>query len=177
MTTNEQTGAATGANEEYRFKAEIKQLLNILAHSLYKDRDIFLRELISNASDAFTRMHFESLTNREVVDVEAELAVHLEVPEVGENEPKRIVVKDSGIGMDHAEVMQNLGTIAQSGAREFLAQIGEGDFDASDMIGQFGVGFYSVFMVADEVQVISRSYKPEAEAVAWISDGSDNFRV
>ncbi len=177
MTTNEHQGAAPGANEEYRFKAEIKQLLNILAHSLYKDRDIFLRELISNASDALTRIHFEGLTNREILDVDAELNIHIEVPEVGEDEPKRIVIKDSGIGMDHTEVIQNLGTIAQSGAREFLSQVGDADFDATDVIGQFGVGFYSVFMVADEVQVISRSYKPDAEAVAWISDGSDNFRV
>ena len=177
MTTNEQSGAASKANEAYRFKAEIKQLLNILAHSLYKDRDIFLRELISNASDALTRMHFESLTNRDVLDVDAELAIRIEVPELDEDEPKCIVIKDSGIGMDHDEVIQNLGTIAQSGAREFLTQVGEADFDASDVIGQFGVGFYSVFMVADEVRVVSRSYKPDAEAVAWISDGSDNFRV
>ncbi len=177
MTTNEQNGADSGANEAYRFKAEIKQLLNILAHSLYKERDIFLRELISNASDALTRMHFESLTNRDVLDVDAELAIHIDLPEVEEGAPKRLVIKDSGIGMDHDEVIQNLGTIAQSGAREFLTQVGEADFDASDVIGQFGVGFYSVFMVADEVRVISRSYKPDAEAVAWISDGSDNFRV
>lgn len=163
--------------EAYRFKAEIKQLLNILAHSLYKDRDIFLRELISNASDALTRMHFESLTNRDVLDVDAELAIHIDVPEVDEGEAKRIVIRDSGIGMDQSEVIQNLGTIAQSGAREFLTRVGEADFDASDVIGQFGVGFYSVFMVADEVRVVSRSYKPEATAVAWISDGSDSFRV
>ncbi len=163
--------------EAYRFKAEIKQLLNILAHSLYKDRDIFLRELISNASDALTRMHFESLTNRDVLDVDAELAIHIDVPEVDEGEAKRIVIRDSGIGMDQNEVIQNLGTIAQSGAREFLTRVGEADFDASDVIGQFGVGFYSVFMVADEVRVVSRSYKPEAPAVAWISDGSDSFRV
>lgn len=163
--------------EDYRFKAEIKQLLNILAHSLYKDRDIFLRELISNASDALTRMHFESLTNRDVLDVDAELAIHIDVPEVGEGEPKQIVIKDSGIGMDQNEVIQNLGTIAQSGAREFLAQVGETDFDASDVIGQFGVGFYSIFMVADEVRVVSRSYEPKATAVSWTSDGGENFRV
>lgn len=177
MTIKEQNGADSGTNEAYRFKAEIKQLLNILAHSLYKDRDIFLRELISNASDALTRMHFESLTNRDVLDVDAELAIHIALPEVEEGAPKQLVVKDSGIGMDHDEVIRNLGTIAQSGAREFLTQVGEAEFDVSDVIGQFGVGFYSVFMVAEEVRVVSRSYKPDAEAVAWISDGSDNFRV
>ena len=165
------------AAEAYRFKAEIKQLLDILAHSLYKERDIFLRELISNASDALTRMHFESLTNRDVVDPDAELAIHIEVPEVGEGEPKKIIVKDSGIGMTREEIIQNLGTIAQSGAREFLKHMEDEEFDASEVIGQFGVGFYSSFMVADEIKVISRSYDPEATAVSWTSDGSDNFKV
>jgi molecular chaperone HtpG len=163
--------------EAYRFKAEIKQLLDILAHSLYKERDIFLRELISNASDALTRFHFESLTNRDVLDPDAELAIHIDVPEVEEGQPKKIVVKDSGIGMTREEVIQNLGTIAQSGAREFLKHIDEEDFDASEVIGQFGVGFYSAFMVADEIEVISRSYDPQATAVSWKSDGSDNFAV
>ncbi len=172
MTIKEQT-----QNESYSFKAEIKQLLNILAHSLYKDQDIFLRELVSNASDALTRMHFESLTNRDVLDVDAELAIHIDVPEVEEDEPKRIIVKDSGIGMNHAELVTNLGTIAQSGAREFIAKIDDENFDVSDVIGQFGVGFYSVFMVAEQVRVVSRSYRPEDTAVAWISDGSDNFVV
>ena len=163
--------------ENYRFKAEIKQLLHILAHSLYKDRDIFLRELISNASDALTRLHFESLTNRDILDVDAELAIHIEVPDVKEGEQKRIIIKDSGIGMDQGEVIQNLGTIAQSGAREFLTLVNETDFDSSDVIGQFGVGFYSVFMVADEVQVISRSYKSQAQAVSWTSEGGEDFLV
>ncbi|MCB8991452.1 MAG: molecular chaperone HtpG [Ardenticatenaceae bacterium] len=161
----------------YHFKAEIKQLLHILVHSLYKDRDIFLRELISNASDALTRMHFEMLTNRDVLDADAELALHIEVPEAAEGEPKRIIIKDSGIGMTREELVQNLGTIAQSGAREFLSRIGESDMDPSDVIGQFGVGFYSVFMVADEVRVVSRSYQKDAAAAAWISDGSESFRI
>jgi len=165
------------APEAYQFKAEIKQLLDILAHSLYKERDIFLRELISNASDALTRMHFESLTNRDVLDPDAELAIHIEVPEVAEGEPKKIIVKDSGIGMTRDEIVQNLGTIAQSGAREFLKHMDDEDFDATDVIGQFGVGFYSAFMVADEIEVISRSYDPQATAVSWTSDGSDNFTI
>jgi molecular chaperone HtpG len=170
--TNEQPSA-----EAYHFKAEIKQLLDILAHSLYKERDIFLRELISNSSDALTRMHFESLTNQDVVDPDAELAIHIEVPEVGEGEPKKLIVRDSGIGMNHDEIITNLGTIAQSGAREFIKQAGQGDFDPGTVIGQFGVGFYSVFMVAEQVRVVSRSYRPDDTAVAWIADGSDNFRI
>ncbi|MCA9900811.1 MAG: molecular chaperone HtpG [Ardenticatenaceae bacterium] len=173
MTTAEQTPTA-----DYRFKAEVKQLLQILVHSLYKEQDIFLRELISNASDAMTRLHFEMLTNRDVLDPDAELAIHIEVPEVGEDEPKKIIIKDSGIGMTKDELITNLGTIAQSGAREFLEQVSENkDVDPSDVIGQFGVGFYSVFMVADEVRVVSRSYKKRAKAAAWVSDGSDEFRI
>lgn len=161
----------------HTFRAEVKQLLYILAHSLYKERDIFLRELISNSSDALTRMHFEMLTNREVLDPDAELAIHIETPEVTGDQPKRLIIKDSGIGMTGAEMEQNLGTIAQSGAREFLSQIGTGQLDPADVIGQFGVGFYSVFMVADEVRVVSRSYRLDAEPVAWISDGGDQFRI
>jgi molecular chaperone HtpG len=168
---------ATKTADAYAFKAEIKQLLNILVHSLYKDREIFLRELISNASDALTRVHFEMLTNRDVVDPDAELAIHIDVPEVEEGEQPRIVVKDSGVGMTRDELVQNLGTIAQSGAREFLAQVSEGDMDPSEIIGQFGVGFYSIFMAADRVRVVSRSYRPEAEAAAWTSDGSERFTV
>ena len=163
--------------ESYGFKAEIQQLLYILAHSLYKDRDIFLRELVSNASDALTRLQFEALTNNNIRDAEAELAIHVEVPENGEGEPKRIVIRDSGIGMTHDEIVRNLGTIAQSGAREFMARLNKGDVDPSEVIGQFGVGFYSVFMAANRVRVVSRSYLKDAAAVAWTSDGGDTFAV
>jgi molecular chaperone HtpG len=128
----------------YHFKAEIKQLLDILVHSLYKEREIFLRELISNASDALTRMQFEMLTNQDVLDPEAELAIHIDI--VGEDDDKTLVIKDSGIGMTREELVQNLGTIAQSGAREFLKKAQETETSVSEIIGQFGVGFYSVFM-------------------------------
>lgn len=161
----------------HTFKAEVKQLLYILAHSLYKERDIFLRELISNASDALTRMQFEMLTNREALDPDAELAIHIETPETTGDEPKKLIIKDSGIGMTRAEMENNLGTIAQSGARAFIEKIGAGQLDPSDVIGQFGVGFYSVFMVADSVRVVSRSYHIEGEAWAWISDGGENFTI
>ncbi|MEP7199134.1 MAG: molecular chaperone HtpG [Chloroflexota bacterium] len=167
----------TAPDTTYNFKAEIKQLLHILVHSLYKERDIFLRELISNASDAMTRMHFEMLTNRDVLDPDAELAVHIETPEAKGDEPKRLIIKDTGIGMTRDELIANLGTIAQSGAREFLEKLSAGQLDPGDLIGQFGVGFYSVFMVADEVRVVSRSYRTDAEAAAWVSDGSEQFRI
>ena len=163
----------------YHFKTEVSQVLNILIHSLYKDRDIFLRELISNASDALTRLQFEMLTNQDVRDPDAELAIHIDVPETPEGEPKKIIIKDSGIGMTKDEIIVNLGTIAQSGAREFLEKLQDngGAISAEDVIGQFGVGFYSVFMVASEVRVVSRSYKKRAKAAAWISDGGEGFRV
>lgn len=164
--------------DSHNFKAEVKQLLNILVHSLYKDQDIFLRELISNASDALTRIQFEMLTNRDVHDSDAELAIHIEVPETADDEPKKLLIKDSGVGMTADELVTNLGTIAQSGAREFLQTMKESDeVDPGDVIGQFGVGFYSVFMVAEEVKVISRSHLKDAAAAAWISDGSESFRI
>lgn len=167
--------ATTEAAESYRFQAEIKQLLNILVHSLYQDRDIFLRELISNASDALTQMHFQMLTDRDVHDAEAELAIWLEVQE--KDDEKWLVVKDTGVGMTSEELIKNLGTIAQSGARAFLERLQENDTPPGDIIGQFGVGFYSVFMVADLVRVVSRSYRSDAEAAAWVSHGDDSFRV
>jgi molecular chaperone HtpG len=159
----------------YQFKAEIRQLLDILVHSLYKEREIFLRELISNASDALTRMQFEMLTNQDVLDPEAELAIHIDVVEDGDE--KTLVVKDSGIGMTREELVTNLGTIAQSGAREFLKKVQESEAKPSEIIGQFGVGFYSVFMAAEEVRVISRSYQKDAEAAVWVSTGGDEFQV
>jgi molecular chaperone HtpG len=160
----------------YKFKAEIQQLLHILVHSLYTDREIFLRELISNATDALNRLQFEMLTNREVLDPDAELAIRLAVDE----EAKTITVSDSGIGMTREEIIQNLGTIAQSGAAAFIQRLSEMETEerpSLEMIGQFGVGFYSAFMVAQEVRVVSRSYQPDAEAVEWVSDGNANFRI
>jgi molecular chaperone HtpG len=162
-------------NQPIAFKAEIKQLLNILIHSLYTDREIFLRELISNASDALTQMHFVSLTEREVYDPDAELKIQIEV----DTEEKTITISDTGIGMTEEELVQNLGTIAQSGARAFLEAAKEGENQQAlvDVIGQFGVGFYSVFMVAEWVRVTSRSYQAEATAATWYATGGDTFEV
>jgi molecular chaperone HtpG len=153
------------------FRAEVKQLLHILAHSLYSDREIFLRELISNASDALYRVQFEMLTNHDVCDPEAELAIRIETDE----EQKTITIADSGIGMTREELIENLGTIAQSGARSIMERLEA--VQRSGIIGQFGVGFYSSFVVADEVTVISRSHRPDAEAAQWRSTGGDTFEV
>jgi molecular chaperone HtpG len=156
--------------ESHEFKAEIQQLLNILVHSLYTEREIFLRELVSNASDALHRIQFEMLTNRDVLEPDAELAIHIDV----DQDAGKLTVTDTGIGMTREEITEDLGTIARSGAAAFLAQLEE-EKPPLELIGQFGVGFYSVFMVAQEVRVISRSYRPDAEAVEWTSKGGPTY--
>jgi molecular chaperone HtpG len=163
------------------FKAETRQILDILIHSLYTEREIFLRELISNASDALTRMDFELLTNREILDPQAELKINITF----NKDEKTLTIEDTGIGMTADEMVANLGTIAHSGARDFIAaaqalnseQPTEGKHRLSDLIGQFGVGFYSAFMVAESIRVTSRSFRPEAEAAEWFSIGNDTFTV
>ena len=171
MTTeiNEPTSAAEPTSVPFR--AEVKQLLQILAHSLYTEREIFLRELISNASDALYRVQFEMLTNAQVHDPEAELAIRVSADEAA----KTVTISDTGIGMTREELIENLGTIAQSGARALMERLEAGQ--RGDIIGQFGVGFYSAFVVADEVTVISRSYRPDAEATQWRSSGGETFTV
>jgi len=163
---------AEAQTESLEFKAEVKQLLQILSHSLYKERDIFLRELISNASDALNRIQFLMLTDDDVLDADAELAVHISADE----EANTLTVTDTGIGMTREELIQNLGTIAHSGAMAFLKTLEEGQ-RVDDIIGQFGVGFYAVFMVADEVRVTTRSYRPDATAWTWISSGDSTYRL
>jgi len=155
------------------FKAETQQLLNILIHSLYTEREIFLRELISNASDALSRLAFVMLTEREVLDSEIPLEIHVRT----DKEQGLLIIEDSGIGMTHEELMDNLGTIARSGAKAFVEASKDEDRNITDIIGQFGVGFYSAFMVADSIKVISRSYHPEAEAFAWIASGEDTYTL
>ncbi len=170
----EETSTATPENvQQFTFKAETKQLLNILIHSLYRDREVFLRELLSNASDALNRLRFEMVTNQNVVDPQAELNIHITVDKDG----RMLTIQDTGIGMTREEVIENLGTIAQSGARKFIEATKDKTVDFSQVIGQFGVGFYSVFMVAEWVRVTSRSYRPEAEAVSWYATGEDNYQV
>src|SRR6266540_3062603 len=159
--------------QSFHFKAETKQLLNILIHSLYKEREVFLRELLSNASDALNRLRFEMVTNQNVVDPKADLRIDLKA----NKDARMLTIQDTGIGMTKDEIIENLGTIAQSGARKFLEATKERKVDLSQVIGQFGVGFYSVFMVAEWVRVTSRSYHPEAEAVSWYATGEDNYQV
>jgi len=159
------------------FKAETRQILDILIHSLYTEREIFLRELVSNASDALTRLDFEQLTQREILDPGAELAIWI----TADPEQRLLTINDTGIGMNADELVQNLGTIAHSGAKAFISAAKEGlgqeGQHLSDIIGQFGVGFYSVFMVAEWVRVTSRSYLPDSQAASWLCRGDDTFTV
>ncbi|RME98631.1 MAG: molecular chaperone HtpG, partial [Chloroflexi bacterium] len=163
--------------QQVEFRAEIQQLLDILIHSLYSNQEIFLRELLSNASDALNRVKFETLTNRNVLDEKAELGIWIETDE----EARTLTIRDTGIGMNEEEIVQGLGTIAHSGAKEFLKAMEEagkkGQGVTTDVIGQFGVGFYSVFMVAEEVTVTSRSFRPDDTAVAWTSTGQGTYSV
>ena len=167
------TEANQAEAQSFTFKAETKQLLNILIHSLYKERDVFLREMLSNASDALNRVRFEMLTDRNILDPEAELCIRINA----DKEAGTLTIQDTGIGMTKDEIIENLGTIAQSGARNFIEAAKDKSIDLTQVIGQFGVGFYSVFMVAEWVRVTSRSYKPRAKAVSWYATGEDNFQV
>lgn len=171
MAESKTTASPPPSQESMEFRAEVQQLLHILAHSLYTDREIFLRELISNASDALHRIQFEMLTNRDVLEPEAELSIRIEADE----EAKTISISDTGIGMTRDELIENLGTIAHSGAMAFLQRVRDEKLPADEIIGQFGVGFYSVFMVAEEVTVTSRAYHPDAEAWSWRSQGDNTY--
>ena len=155
------------------FKAETRQLLNILIHSLYTEREIFLRELISNASDALSRLDFVMLTNREILEPERPLEIRIRP----DKDAGMLVIEDSGIGMIRDELVENLGTIAHSGAKAFVDAAKETEGNLSDIIGQFGVGFYSAFMVAEWIRVTSRSYQPEMAAAAWYATGEDTYTL
>ena len=159
--------------EKFKFKAEVKQLLDILVHSLYTSREIFLRELISNSSDALDKLRFESTSGTDIADKDSplEIVIHL-------NEKKNtITVTDTGIGMTKDELISNIGTIAKSGTSDFLKQLAESKADANNIIGKFGVGFYSVFMVAKNVVIKTRSFKKDKKAVGWMSDGLGNYEI
>ena len=159
--------------EQHEFQAEVKQLLDLMIHSLYSHKDIFLRELISNASDALDRLRFESLTHAEWLPA-VELQIRLEV----EKQPRTLTVQDNGIGMTKDELVQNLGTIARSGTQEFLRLLKDRKDPGlpPELIGQFGVGFYSTFMVADRIIVVSRK-AGEPHATRWESRGGGAFTV
>jgi molecular chaperone HtpG len=160
--------------ETLGFQTEVRQLLQLMIHSLYSNKEIFLRELISNASDAADKLRFESLASPDLLDGDADLSIRIEY----DSSKKTLSVIDNGIGMSRDELIDNLGTIAKSGTSEFLTQMTGDDQKDAKLIGQFGVGFYSAFIVADSVAVESRRAGLVAdEAVRWTSDGQGEFTI
>ncbi len=164
----------------HEFKAEIKQLLDILIHSVYTSKDVFVRELISNAADALEKVRFKQAAGEEVTGKDQPLEIHLETKQ----DERLLIISDSGIGMSEEEVEANIGTIAHSGATTFLEQLKKDSADTSagtdagvNLIGRFGVGFYSVFMAAEKVVLTSRSATPESQPVVWASDGAGSYTL
>jgi molecular chaperone HtpG len=157
--------------EKHQFQAEIQQLLNIVIHSLYTDKEIFIRELISNAADALEKLRFLQSSGKPVHQPELPLKISIETSET----EKTITFADTGIGMTHHELVENLGTIAHSGSKAFLKSLGSESKPDLSLIGQFGVGFYSAFMVAKKVVVTSRSSSPEEQGWEWSSEGTGGY--
>ena len=164
----------TATKETHGFQAEVKQLLNLMIHSLYSNKEIFLRELISNASDAADKLRFEALTDKALMENDAELKIRVSF----DPKARTITVSDNGIGMSRDEVIANIGTIAKSGTREFLNALTGDQAKDANLIGQFGVGFYSSFVVADKVTVVTRRAGLTAEhGVLWESDGGGEYTL
>jgi len=160
--------------ETHQFQAEVNQLLKLVIHSLYSNREIFLRELVSNASDACDKLRFEALTDESLAGATSDL--HIDVDH--DPEARTVTVSDNGIGMTHDDVIANIGTIAKSGTQSFLEQLTGDQKKDAQLIGQFGVGFYSAFVVADRVDLVTRHAHAGADdAVKWSSDGSGGFTL
>ena len=159
--------------EKHTFQAEIQQLLDLVVHSLYTDKEIFLRELISNASDSMEKLRHIEATEKDVYEPTLPLEIHITTDE----EAKTLTISDAGIGMTREELVKNLGTIAHSGTKAFLKSVKDSGSTPGNMIGQFGVGFYSAFMVADQVKVHTRSWREDGEELVWISDGKTGYEI
>src|SRR5690349_15712261 len=160
--------------ETLSFQTEVKQLLHLVVHSLYSNKEIFLRELISNASDASDKLRFEAISDSALYESDAELKVFVSF----DDKARTITIRDNGIGMSRDEVIENLGTIAKSGTRDFLSQLTGDQKKDAHLIGQFGVGFYSAFIVADKVTVKTRraGLTPE-HGVRWESGGEGDYTL
>ena len=156
--------------EEKIFKAETKELLNLMIHSIYTNKEIFLRELISNANDAIDKLKFQSLTDSEILKGDNKFKIDISV----DKNNRTLTITDNGIGMTYEEVDDNIGTIAKSGSKLFKEQLEEAKKGDIDIIGQFGVGFYSGFIVADKISLESKSPYSE-NAVKWVSNGDGNY--
>ena len=161
--------------ETHEFKTEIKQLLNLIINSLYSNKEIFLRELISNASDAIDKLRFKAQTEEGILGNDAEFKIKIQHDAI----KNTLTVEDNGIGMTYAEVLDNIGTIAKSGTNDFLQAMAQFNKDTTltpELIGQFGVGFYSSFIVADKVTLLTKA-SGEAQAVCWESHGDGEYTI
>ncbi|MGB1995147.1 MAG: molecular chaperone HtpG [Candidatus Kariarchaeum pelagius] len=161
-------------NTKFSFKAETNKVLKIITHSLYQQSEVFLRELISNASDALNKARLKKLTSDTILNPDLEL----EIKKISiDKTNKTLTISDSGIGMSKKELMENLGTIAKSGTENFLKALEEGENDSSELIGMFGVGFYSAFLVSDKVEVVTKGISTKSTGWKWSSDGEDSFSI
>ena len=161
-------------SETFKFEAEVHRMLDIVVNSLYQNKDVFLRELISNASDALDKIRFLALTKSKLLKDDESLEIRIEY----DSDKHTLTVRDSGIGMTHEDLVNNLGTVARSGTTKFLETISESNKqDISGMIGQFGVGFYSTFLVADRVTVASKHPEEDTQYVWESLNGNDEFVV
>ena len=158
--------------ESMHFQAEVTKLLHLMIHSLYSNKEIFLRELISNASDACDKLRFEALNNDALFEGDTDLKIRVSFDKAA----RTVTISDNGIGMSRDEVISHLGTIAKSGTREFFSQLSGDQAKDANLIGQFGVGFYSGFIVAKQISVVTRR-AGSAEAVRWESVGEGEFTV
>jgi molecular chaperone HtpG len=161
------------SKEKHHFQAEIEQVLNIVINSLYTDKEIFVRELVSNAADALEKLRFLQTSGQAIQQPDLELKISVTTDETA----KTITIADSGIGMTNTELVENLGTIAHSGSRAFLKRLGEDKKADASLIGQFGVGFYSAFMVAGSVTVQTRSSRPDEPGWTWVSTGAGGYEI
>ena len=160
--------------QTHEFQTEVSQLLNLMIHSLYSNKEIFLRELVSNASDAIDKLKFESLSNDKLIEGKQEPSIHIDV----DKEAGTITIRDNGIGMTQEEVMENIGTIANSGTRKYLERLDKNQTQDSNLIGQFGVGFYSAFIVSNTVTLLSRKAGDDkANGTKWTSKGKGEYSI
>ena len=159
--------------QQFEFQAEVRQLLDIVIHSLYTEKEIFVRELVSNASDALEKLRHLQFTEKEIFDDRLPLEINLTTDDAA----KTFTIQDFGVGMTRAELIENLGTIAHSGSKAFLKALSESEAKGTSLIGQFGVGFYSAFMVAKRVRVFAHCWRPAEPGHVWESDGSGSYTI
>jgi molecular chaperone HtpG len=174
MRRHKEKGMTQQKTKKYEFQSEVKQLLNILVYSLYKNKEVFLRELVSNAVDALNKVQFEIMTNKEVEDKDTELRIDISVNKTNNT----LIIEDRGVGMAREELIENIGTIAHSGTVDFLKKLAEAqDKEQVDLIGKFGVGFYSSFMVAEKIHIYTKSFHKESPAYLWKSRGGADYTI